>query len=227
MNRRRSLGVPFFYPDWLELREVTSATVRSLRAHATGDVLDVGCGEMPYREFAPEGTTWTGLDVEDNASADLHGSADHIPARDASFQTVLCTQVLEHVPDPVAVLRETRRVLCPGGILILTAPQYWEAHEEPHDYYRYTVHGLRRLLEDSGFDVVEHEAQGVGAALACQSLNLAILHAGDSGIARALPFRLAKFPLYFLVNVVGVILSRVLRNPRDAMNHLFVARSRP
>ena len=73
---------------------------------------------------------------------------------DASFDVVLCTQVLEHVAEPARVLAELRRVLATGGELWLTVPFVGELHEEPHDHYRYTSYGLRGLCERAGFGEV-------------------------------------------------------------------------
>jgi SAM-dependent methyltransferase len=76
---------------------------------------------------------------------------------DGSFDVVLSTQVLEHVPDPLAALGEFRRVLRSGGSLIATVPFIWEEHETPFDFYRYTRYGLEHLLGLAGFDDIAVE----------------------------------------------------------------------
>jgi len=86
--------------------------------------------------------------------ADVYGSALNLPFKSESFDTVLSTQVLEHVPEPKKMLEEVYRVLKNGGCLILTAPMIWGLHEIPNDYYRYTEYGLRYLAESIGFKVV-------------------------------------------------------------------------
>lgn len=228
MKRRTSLGVPIFFPDWLELREVTRSTEGALQHHAFGNLLDVGCGEMPYRAVTSRVSAWVGMDADENSAAQLHGTASAIPSPSGSFDTILCTQVLEHVQEPAQVLNELKRVLAPGGVLILSAPQYWETHEEPNDFFRYTEHGLRHLLLSSGFEILEHRSQGHGVCLAFQAFNLALLHAGEgSRIGRSMVVRVLKLPIYFLSNLFAIALSPVLGNPRDAMNHLFVLRHAP
>ena len=77
-----------------------------------------------------------------NKHADLHGSIDAIPVEDASFDLVLCLQVLEHVPDPAAAIRELRRVVRPGGRVLLTTHGVYPYHPNPEDLWRWTHEGL-------------------------------------------------------------------------------------
>jgi SAM-dependent methyltransferase len=136
---------------------------RGLRArlarYATGRLLDIGCGIKPYRSLAApyvsehigveHASTPHGLDV-----VDIIATAYDIPLDDASVDTVLCTDVLEHLEEPAAAIREAARVLRPGGHAIYTVPLLWHLHEEPRDFYRYTPHGLRYLMEKAGLQVV-------------------------------------------------------------------------
>ena len=80
------------------------------------------------------------------------GPAHDLPVADGGYDGVLCTQVLEHVPNPDAVVRGAYRVLRPGGRLYMTVPLAWELHELPFDFYRYTPHGLARMLGEAGFE---------------------------------------------------------------------------
>jgi SAM-dependent methyltransferase len=118
-------------------------------------VLDVGAGDAPYRElFAHTDyrtTDWEQSQHEGAAHVDFVGSAEELPIADAAFDVALCTQVLEHVPEPARVLAELARVLRPGGRLYLSVPLVWELHEMPHDYFRYTSSGIEHLLEATGF----------------------------------------------------------------------------
>src|SRR4051812_33310797 len=109
-------------------------------------VLDLGAGDAPYRELFAHADykthDWAASVHEGARDADYVGSADALPIDDASMDAVVCTQVLEHVPAPLAVLTEINRILRPGGSVFLTAPLTWELHELPHDYFRYTGPGL-------------------------------------------------------------------------------------
>jgi ubiquinone/menaquinone biosynthesis C-methylase UbiE len=124
-------------------------------------VADVGAGDAPYRELF-EHVDYVTVDWEQSPHegarvVDVVASADAIPVSDESFDAVLLTQVLEHVPDPVRVLTELHRVLRPGGSMFLTAPLVWELHEMPFDYFRYTAPGLESLLERAGFERIQVE----------------------------------------------------------------------
>jgi SAM-dependent methyltransferase len=145
-------------------RLVNNIMERELRvaaaAHARGRLIDIGCGEKPYRKLmSPWVDSHVGVDhvdtVHSTAHVDLIGSAYEIPVQDSSFDTALCTMVLEHLEEPEVALRECFRVLAPGGAAIYTVPMIWHLHEEPRDFYRYTNHGLRYLFEKVGFEVVE------------------------------------------------------------------------
>ena len=120
-------------------------------------ILDAGAGNAPYRELFAHcdyvTADWANSPHEQAAAADICGSLEALPIGAGSFDAVLSTQVLEHVAEPLRVLRELHRVTRPGGRLYLTVPLVGELHEEPHDYFRYTPHGLRHLLNSAGFSV--------------------------------------------------------------------------
>lgn len=145
-------------------RLINNIIERDLRvaaaAHARGRMIDIGCGVKPYRQLmAPWVDSHIGVDHADTlhttAHVDLIGTAYNIPVEDYSFDTALCTAVLEHLEEPEAGLRECFRVLRPGGAAIYIVPLFWHLHEEPRDFYRYTKHGLRYLFEKVGFEIVE------------------------------------------------------------------------
>lgn len=137
-------------------------------------VLDVGAGPCRYRElfvhceyfahdFCQYAGTPDGLMTEQwrYGRIDFVSDITAIPAADASFDAILCTEVLEHVPEPIAALREMARLLTPGGRLFLSAPLGSGLHQQPHHYYGgFTPHFYRRFLDEFGFEVNEITPNG-------------------------------------------------------------------
>ncbi|MEP7358089.1 MAG: class I SAM-dependent methyltransferase, partial [Anaerolineales bacterium] len=128
-------------------------------------LLDAGAGDGRFQaEFAH--TRYTGVDLAvgdvatDYSGLDAICTLTGLPFSSAAFDAALCTQVLEHVPEPLQVLQEIYRVLRPGGRLFLSAPQSWHQHQKPHDYFRYTSFGLRYLFQRAGFVVESIEPMG-------------------------------------------------------------------
>lgn len=160
-------------PLYLHLRPLWLALESSLSTCA-GRVLDVGCGLQPYRPLLGNGVTeYVGLDREGElTNPTVVGSAESIPFEDESFDVVLSTQVLEHVPEPARAMTEAVRVLKRGGRLVLTVPGVWPTHEAPHDYWRFTRHGLEHLLATHGIDCPEPAALGRLWATLGQMANL-------------------------------------------------------
>ncbi len=128
-----------------------------------GRLADIGCGDKPYGDLlAPFVEEHVGIDHEgtqhDRSRVDLTGTAYGIPAEDASFDSAICTAVLEHLEEPEQAIRECWRILKPGGHAVYTAPFIWHVHEEPRDFYRYSRYGLEYLFQKAGFEIVELKA---------------------------------------------------------------------
>lgn len=142
-------------PSRHHLESLIASTAASLPAGSL--VLDAGAGDCCYsRHFANH--QYESCDFAE-VSGKTYGRLTHIcdirsiPVEDDRYDAVLCSQVLAHIPDSLATLRELRRVLKPGGTLLLTAPLFFQENEPPHDYFRFTQHGLRHLLREAGFEV--------------------------------------------------------------------------
>jgi SAM-dependent methyltransferase len=174
-----------------------------------GTLLDVGCGAQPYRTLVPAGVKYTGIDTAD--AKDRFGydipdttyfTGDRWPVEDAAADTVLCTETLEHVLDPLGFLAEAKRSLRPGGRLILTVPFAARWHYVPFDYWRFTPSGLKHLLKQSGFTEVEVYRRGNALTVACYkviALILPLLMPRKEGPLRMLALRAG-----------GLVLSPVL-----------------
>jgi SAM-dependent methyltransferase len=157
---------------------IRSALSRWLRGEAAelegGDavrVLDVGCGPKPYYPFfAAVASSYVGVDVVDNPAAELKGPVEALPVDDASFDLVICTQVLEHCDDPAQAVRELRRVTAPGGRVLASTHGVQVYHPSPVDYWRWTHEGLRRLFEQNASWTSLRVEAGAGTASALAML---------------------------------------------------------
>src|SRR3954463_9838497 len=133
---------------------------RFIAAHASGRrTLDIGAQNGPYGAHFPRRIA---LDITRGVGVRIIGDAQALAIRDASFEVVLCTEVLEHLPEPQRAIDEMFRVLVPGGQLLLTTRFLFPIHDAPHDYFRFTKYGLRHLLRR--FEIVElqEETDAVG-----------------------------------------------------------------
>lgn len=145
-----------------------------------GRLLDVGCGEMPYKKYIIENSTvnnYTGLDIEyglqyANSKPDALWDGKTMPFSDEHFDTVIATEVFEHIPDLDRTLAEINRVLKNGGTMFFTVPFLWPLHEVPNDECRYTPFLLQRKLHNSGFKDIDIKALGGWNASLAQMLGL-------------------------------------------------------
>ena len=200
-------------PTWV-VRHALAQWLRAQAAELGGGppvrILDVGCGVKPYYPFfADVASEYVGVDVVENPAAELLGPVEALPVEDASFDVVLCTQVLEHCDDPAQAVRELHRVTRPGGRVLASTHGIQVYHPSPVDYWRWTHEGLRRLFTTSAdwTDVSVTPAAGTGAALA-MLLGTYV----EIALRRSV---LARPPVYVLNRIGAALDARVtqLREP--------------
>jgi SAM-dependent methyltransferase len=137
---------------WLD-REI-EAFAASLAPGAL--VLDAGAGDQVYRpKFQRQEYESADFEQVDKPYAKSTYVCDitQIPVEDGRFDAVLFSQVMEHLPEPRLAIRELRRVLKPGGKLFYSAPLFYEEHEVPYDYFRYTQFAIRMMFEEAEFSI--------------------------------------------------------------------------
>jgi SAM-dependent methyltransferase len=210
--------------NWLVWR-IGRAHLRSVAHLARGRTLDIGCGWMPMVPvFDGRIDRLVGLDrprpEEPGRPVSVLGDARRLPFRSESFDTALCLQVLEHLPEPEESLREAHRVLRPGGHLLLTAPHIWNVHEAPDDYFRFTLYGLRHLFGKAGFEVVEVRAMAGYFVTTAARFCYLLAHLDRWGL------QILIRPLYFLTQVIGWGLDRIYCDRSETWNYLAVGRKR-
>ena len=184
--------------------------IKSLGKYISGKTLDVGCGKKPYKNLF-RSSKYIGMDIENpghghgDEDIDVYYDGGKFPFKDSEFDSVVASQVLEHVFEPDDFVKEVKRVLKKNCFLLLTVPFVWDEHEKPNDYGRYTSFGLRHLLEKNGFKIVKFEKSVCGIRAIVQLINGIIVkkvNFGNKMMSIAFSI-LLTFPL----NVLGLLFS--------------------
>ncbi|MDA1265755.1 MAG: methyltransferase domain-containing protein, partial [Planctomycetota bacterium] len=170
--RKRSPLSPYWM-DWTLLRR----SIEALVEHAQGKLLDIGVSEAPYRHlFLPRVDRYVGLEYPPTIldkrpdlwdvlhiakdSVQVWGDGTALCFHDGTFETILATEVLEHLPNPQLLLNDAARVLAPGGKFLATVPFSQPLHELPGDFYRFTPTTLERMVTEAGLIVEEIRPRG-------------------------------------------------------------------
>ena len=208
---KRGERLPRFIPQWFKRRietdlyliyDFSEEAAAKIPAHAL--VLDAGAGQGRFKSDFDH-TRYVGVDLAvgdmawDYSSLDAISNLTDLPFKDNSFDAALCTQVLEHVPEPQQVISEIARVLKPGGQLFLSAPQSWCQHQKPYDFFRYTSFGLSHLFTKAGLQAEEIRPMGGYfwfLSFQLQNINFWLFPKGMNGRVLTWPIR-AFFGLIF------------------------------
>jgi SAM-dependent methyltransferase len=216
--------------DYLHLRRLLDDLRPALGqiAEPGGVVLDVFCGSRPYDDLVAPGVRIVGLDVEDRYGVADLVTTEFLPCPDGGYDGVACIEAFHYVTDPAHGVRELRRVVRPGGRVVVSVPVVWEYDREIVEH-RYTPGSLRQLFD--GWDDVAVVENG-GRAVAWTLLTGTLLHACEEELGRRLPGWVARVPFalaYAGLNLVGMALDRIeqrRRHPRNGLapNILLTAR---
>ena len=224
---------PFHPGFWTRTRLDKAITQAASLAHGT--LLDVGCGTKPFEKlFLPYVERYIGLEYSPESGyrgnrADFCGDAGDLPLADSSVDTILCTEVMEHLPNPERAISEFARVLRPGGTIITTAPFFYPIHDA-YDFFRYTPDGLKAIMERHSLTVESVKPLSGTAITMAVMFNMYWYEIGFVWTKWLYPIGLILRPLLllicFLVNVVGGIFEVLLPSNHMSFNHLTIARKR-
>jgi len=215
--------------NYLIRRELNSQ-IKKNALNATGILLDFGCGTKPYQKYFTNVSRYIGIDLKIEGwehrqdTVDFFYDGKTIPFEDNYFDTMLCTEVLEHVFNIEELLSEFQRVLKPNGTALITTPFMWEEHEMPHDFGRYTTPALIYLYEKYGFEIVSHHKTGNNIKVIAQfSINYVKSLLPANKILKQI--LLVPFIIYF--NFVGSIFGFLLPGDKSVyFNNVFVLRKK-
>ena len=214
--------------DYLHLRYLNSDLERELRAldGSASDVLDVFCGSRPYDDLMPAGARCVGFDVDDSYGTADVVSTEFLPFEDDSFDLVTCIEGFYFVPDPEHGVAEIRRVLRPGGVVILTVPLVWEYDPRILEH-RFTAPELEALFAD--WDEVRVSENG-GRGVAWATLTGHMIKGAERSLGRRWTRR-AFSAAYAGLNALGERIERAEQRRgspyRLPMNLMLVARRPP
>ena len=188
----------------------------AINNYAQGRVLDIGCGNKPYQSlFDNKCTEYIGCDIVQSSknAVDIICQATEIPIVDDYFDTIFCTQVIEHVEDHDKVLNEMFRLLKPNGHVILSGPLYWHLHEQPHDFFRFTKYGFQYIFEKQGFEIKQTLPNGGKWATFGQM----VIHTFPNFLVKRKTFRK-------LNNILFSYLDKKYFDDSNTMNYVVVAK---
>jgi SAM-dependent methyltransferase len=203
----------FINPFYL-IRRRLFIHIRKLAPRLDGRLMDFGCGRKPYQNLFNV-SEYIGVDLEKTGHDHTHSRVDvfyngrSLPFDDNSFDSIFCSEVLEHIFNPDEILKELNRVLKPGGKALITVPFCWNEHEVPYDYARYTSFGIRHLLTKHGLKVMELHKSGnfIGVVFQLWALYFFELFKrwGRFGYAISLLFIVP-------INIAGAVLLNIFPN---------------
>lgn len=216
LHRQQTLGAELDHPHYISLSLIGNWLQEVALNEASGVMLDYGCGGQPYKDFfMPKLSRYIGADVSsaNGVCLDIEIEPNQaLPLANASIDTVLSTQTLEHLENVEFYISECARVVRANGVLILTAPMQWRHHEVPYDYWRFTQYGLTSLLERQGFTIKSISSCGGVYALLGQ---IFLSHLHERGVRKAW--------LNKLVNRVAMYLNQRWNDTDDTLNWMCIA----
>jgi len=202
--------------NYLNNRQLKKSMLNSIR-YIKGKCVDIGSGTSPYKRYIIDNVSeYIAIDKSHihkhmfQTSKEKHIDADikDLPFNDSSIDSIILTQVLEHIDNPFEALSEVKRVIKRDGIIILSVPFIYHAHATPYDYFRFSEYGLKNICKDHDFEILEFEYQGYLGTTLFSILNGFIWQLSTkSKLLRntiLLPFLLLIFTVN---NTVGVLLD--------------------
>lgn len=209
-------------PNWLVLRGRREIFKRWIEGISGQDlcILDIGGRIQPYRPLLEKRVkTYVALDMRTTPLVDVVARGESMPFPANQFDLAFCTQVLQYVPDSMALIREVFRVLVPGGHLLLTVPSVYPI-DSAEECWRFLPGALRHLL--ASFSIVQIEAEVGSISGFFRTMNVCLDIFAKYDWLRS-TFRYTACPM---INLSGALLQRLSgsANTQLAVNYSVLAR---
>jgi SAM-dependent methyltransferase len=222
----------WLHPRYLNKR-YTYQLLSSIRHYAQGRMIDIGCGLLPYQMLFKEGvTSYIGVDWPasvEKARPDIIADALCLPILNDKADTVLATELMEHLPDMDQFVAEVARILRRGGAFILSVPFIEPLHEEPRDYYRLSHYGLRVILERHGFSFIKYFPKGGLAGVLGSFVSLALydfMNPSDkNGYRKNNPLVLLLIlPICSIIQIISYLFDGLLKESKFTLGYVAIAK---
>lgn len=230
MNSEFSPSVthPFYF-----IRNGLKSAIQAHAGSLHGKLLDFGCGSKPYRSLFKV-DEYIGVDYHNeghphhNEQIDVFYDGKSLPFPDGSFDSVLCSEVFEHVFNLEEVLKELNRVTRTGGQMLITCPFVWNEHEVPYDFARYTVFALTDILQRNGYEIVSINKSGNFVTALAQLWVLYFKETFQKSLSSFVPGRWFYKALFVAFpNIVGKFLNMILpENKTMYLNNIVLVRKK-
>lgn len=224
----------FLHPQWLVVRFNQSS--QSNVADLSGlKILDIGSGDSNVYRMLECNNQVFRLDYpltnqRYSFSPDIYGDACNLPIADNSQDAVLMFEVMEHVEHPAEVVSEIYRVLSDEGTLYISMPFLYPIHDAPHDYQRFTIYGLRSLLNRYDFDIIHESQHGNSLLVVLQLFNLALLEISNKflnlNILLGVLAILLVYPFTILVNLLALFVLNVRTINAGCLGYFLIAQKK-
>jgi SAM-dependent methyltransferase len=202
--------------------------------YAKGKLIDLGCGTKPYESILkPYIESYFGVDFQpaaeknygENTKADLYVDCSNTELESEAFDTLLSTQVMEHIFETDNYLSECYRLLKKNGYGIFTVPFFWQLHSEPYDFFRFTRFSLDRLFSEKGFKIIEiRPLEGAYAALTQAKIVSLYIHCSQQNLIIRL-FRRIQLKLWVpVLNFLALHFDKIFYNDKLCINYLVVVK---
>ncbi|MBN2174265.1 MAG: class I SAM-dependent methyltransferase [Bacteroidales bacterium] len=219
----------FVNPSYI-IRKGLYKGIYANKDYLTGRLLDFGCGNKPYKEIFNV-REYIGVDIKINGYEqnekyiDVFYNGHTLPFDDNYFDSAFSSEVFDDIFNLEEILSELKRVLKPGGHILITYPFVWDEHDVPYDFARYTSFGMEHLLKESGFDIVLAKKSTAYLETVFQMINAyiwqCILPRNKKLKTALVPFLITPF------TILGIGLSKIFpKNENFYHNNIIVAKKR-